>query len=81
VCCPFGNEAARAIRLSVINNSFHIGNNIWSGSAGDSGIDCQPPPEVSTQVGIDYLAWVEAKVLIGATTFVFVRRAAAFGKR
>jgi hypothetical protein len=45
------------------------------------GIDCQLPPEVPTQIGIDYRALVKPKVFIGATTFVFLRRAAAFGKR
>jgi hypothetical protein len=43
------------------------------------GIDCQLPSEVPTQIGIDYRALVETKVFIGATTFVFIRRAAAFG--
>ena len=48
------------------------------------GIDssAQLPPEVPTQIGgIDYRALVEPKVFIGATTFVFLRRAAVFGKR
>jgi hypothetical protein len=45
------------------------------------GIDCQLPPEVPTQIGIDYRALVKPKVFIGATSFVFIRRAAAFGKR
>jgi hypothetical protein len=46
-----------------------------------AGIDRQLPPEVPTQIGIDYLALVEPKVLTDATTFVFLRRAAAFGER
>jgi hypothetical protein len=37
--------------------------------------------KVLTQIGIDYRALVEPKVFIGATTFVFLRRAVAFGKR
>jgi hypothetical protein len=45
------------------------------------GIDCQLPPEVPTQIGIDYRALVKPEVLIGETSFVFIRRAAAFGKR
>jgi hypothetical protein len=44
-------------------------------------IDCQLPPEVPTQIGIDYLALVEPEVFTDATTFVFLRRAAAFGER
>jgi hypothetical protein len=64
-----------------INSSFHIGNNIW-GRFGWLGIDCRLPPEVPTQIGgIDYRALVEPKVFIGATSFVFLRRAVAFVKR
>ena len=44
-------------------------------------IDCQLPSDVPTQIGIDYRALVERKVFIGATTFVFLRRAVAFVKR
>jgi len=70
------------IRLADINSSFHIRNNILGAvRLAAVGIDCQLPPEVPTQIAIDYRALVELKVFIGATTFVFLRRAAAFGKR
>jgi len=39
----------RTIRLRDINSSFHIRNNIWGGSAGGSGIDCQLPTVVPTK--------------------------------
>jgi len=76
-----GNTAShRALRLLRKENPNLQG--VVIRSFGWLGIDCRLPPEVPTQIcGIDYRALVEPKVFIGATTFVFLRRAVAFVKR